>query len=304
MKRSLLLLFVFAVSPACRESLDVVLPDRLGDGGGGMLVNDLPTLDIVVKMTRDSTGFNAFDLMQLIVNGENRVFDENMTIGGNWAVYTIPGPGTDMFDITLNRRRGNFIDDFEWGTVPYTGPTIDSVAPDTAMVGTQVTINGFGFSGGALRVFFGGVEGTVDASTDSTITATVPADALPGLVWVLIDADAAHGVVGFQPLDTAGEDVPVPTDKLICQLFPARGKRERVIRVWGYNFTGSDRALFNGEAKSRILNVNLVDVPPIGEILMAFAVPNNDTPGGSTDFTLENGGVESNDLPFLVEENE
>jgi len=297
-----ILLLLLLLGAACREDPRVVLPERLALGDGGMAVNDLPALDVVVRMTRDSTNFNPFDLMQMIVNGENEAFSPAMVIGGDWAVYTVPAPGNDAFSIRLTRRTGAFIDDFNWVTVPYTGPTITAVAPDTAMVGTQVTISGTGFDQGALRVFFGGAEGTVDASTATSITATVPADALPGLVWVLIGNDAPSGLVGFQPLDDLGVDVPKPTAIHVTLLYPGSGPTEAVIRVYGFNLSQNELAQFDGAFGSRVLNRVLLTVEPIGDIVSVFAVPFGSTPTGDVAFRLTNGGVNSNELPYTLEE--
>jgi len=297
----LLLALLLPLTIGCRESLDLVLPERLAEGGGGTGVSSQPQLDIVVRMARDSTGFNVFDLMQLVVNDENRVFDETMVIGGDWAVYTIPDPGNDSFAVTLNRRLGNFIDDFDWVTVPYSGPTISAVAPDTAQVLTQVVISGTGFDGGPLRVFFGGIEGVVDSSTASSITATVPESALPGLVWVLIGTASADGIVGFQPLDAEDVAIPAPTTTQLSQLFPGAGPTESVIRVYGYNLTVADLSRYDGEWGSRILNVTTIEVSPIGEIRVAFAIPFDGTPAGDVDFTIDTAGVISNTLPYTIE---
>jgi len=298
--RALLLMVLCIAGSGCRDSLDVVLPERLAEGDGGMAVSSLPQLDIVVRMASDSTGFNVFDLMQMIVNGENRVFDETMVVGGDWAVYTVPAPGNDTFSVILNRRIGTFVDDFDWVTVPYTGPTISGVAPDTAEVGTQVTISGTGFDGGALRVYFGGIEGTVDSSTPTSITATVPDDALPGLVFVLIGSAAADGIVGFQPRDE-GTDVPAPTTVHISQIYPGSGPTESVIRVYGYNFTTTAFSRYDGSSASRILNVRTIDVSPIGSMRMAFAIPFGSTKSGDIDFTLDEAGTNSNQLPYTIE---
>lgn len=297
----LFLALLLLLGTGCRESLDVVIPKRLAPGGGGTDLNSLPQLDIVVRMTSDSTGFNVFDLMQLIVNDTERVFDDTMVVGGEWAVYTIPDPGADTFAVTLNRRVGDFIDDFDWATEPYTGPTITGVAPNTAQVDTQVTISGTGFDGGPLRVFFGGVEGTVDSFNANTITATVPTDALPGLVFVLIGEDAAHGIVGFQPQDADGVDVPVPEQIQISQLFPGSGPQEAVIRVYGYNFSNNAVSRYDGSSSSRILNVQTIDVEPIGEIRVAFAIPYDYTSDDATQFTLEENSTTSNMLPYILE---
>ena len=295
-------LLLLLATIACRESPRVVLPDRLALGGGGMAVNDLPTLDVVVRMTRDSTNFNAFDLMQMVVNGEDEAASPTMSIGGDWAVYTVVSPGDDAFSILLTRRTGKVIDEFDWVTVPYSGPLLNGVAPDTAMIGTQVVISGTGFDQGAVRVYFGGVEGTVDASDATSITATVPDGALPGLVWVLIDNEAPFGLVGFQPLDDTGEDVPIPTDRSISGLFPGSGPRQAVIRVYGYGLTGNDFAEFDGESGSRVLNRQEIDVSPIGSIVSIFAIPFEFTKTGDVALTLANAGTSTNALPYTIEE--
>ena len=166
---------------------------------------------------------------------------------------------------------------------------------------TQVVIAGTGFDGGALRVFFGGVEGTVDSSTPNSITATVPESALPGLVWVLIGNASADGIVGFQPLDEDDFAIPVPATPQLSQLFPGAGPTESVIRVYGYNLTSTDFSRYDGEWASRILNLTTIDVPPIGDIRFAFAIPFGGTPAGDVDFTVDTAGVISNKLPYTIE---
>jgi len=299
--RLLLLALLLLWNMGCREGLDLVLPKNLEPADESMAVSDQPQLDIVVRMASDSTGFNAFDLMQLIVNDTERVFDDAMVIGGEYAVYTVADPGTMSYAVRLNRRVGTFIDDIEWVTQPYAGPTITGVTPDTAMVGTTVTISGTGFDQGVLSVYFGGVEGTVEASTATSITATVPIDALPGLVWVRVDSLAAYGVIGFQPQDDMGVDVPIPTQIHIDQLFPGSSPPGAVIRVYGFNFNNAALSQYNGQSASRVLNATTIDVPPIGEMRMAFAIPRSGTSGGEVNFTLREDGNESNKLPYTIE---
>ena len=292
------LLLLFTMLAGCRESLEVVLPNSLAVGGGDTEVVARPQLDIVVRMTMDSTGFNTFDLMQFFVNGNDEV--DGMVIGGNWAVYTIPAPGNDTFDVTLTRRVGNFIDEGTIVTVPYAGPTMSSVSPDTAQVGSTVTISGSGFSAGTARVWFGGVEGTVSGGDDTTLSAVVPPDALPGLVWVLIDDANAVGVVGFQPLDLMGEPVVAPEGARIDALSPAAGRTEAVIRVYGHAIDSVFRARWDDKNSQRVLNVQVIDVPPIGEMFVCFAIPGSSTPTGDRDFTLHKDNTSTNILPFVV----
>ncbi|MEM8883576.1 MAG: IPT/TIG domain-containing protein [Planctomycetota bacterium] len=294
----LLPLLLLVSTLGCRESLEIVVPDRLAAGGGDTTLVARPQLDVVIRMTRDSTGFDGNDLILLTVNDE----DESLALvtGGNWSVYTIPAPGFDTFDVLLQRPRGERLDTGSFITEPYTGPTIASVAPNTAPIGSSVTMTGTGFDGGIARVWFGGREGTVTSASATEIVATVPDDALPGLVWVVIGDDAAEGIVGFQPLDEFGDEIPFLGTRHIDAIFPASGPREGVIRVYGRNFDNNFRAFFNGKNPERIFNIQTVDVEPIGSTLVAFAIPNRATDGGTVNFKLEINQVATNILPFVV----
>ncbi|MFQ5845850.1 MAG: IPT/TIG domain-containing protein, partial [Planctomycetota bacterium] len=208
--RSALALLLLLPLAACGDGGSIVVVVGLAQGGGGAGVSDRPELDIVMVMESDSTGFNPADLMRVVVNGVDRT--GGVVLGGNFAVLRIdpaPPPLTPQF-VELFRRTGPRLDSFTWTTTPYTGPTLASVSPASAPVGTQVTLTGAGFDAAPRRVFFGSREGTVDAFTPTSITATVPPDALPGLVYVLVGPDAAEGLVDFQPLDAAGVPVPFP----------------------------------------------------------------------------------------------
>ena len=69
-------------------------------------------------------------------------------------------------------------------TVP--PPTVSSISPTTGPKNTVVTITGtnFGTSTAALKVYFNGVQGTVQTATDTQLTVTVPAGASTGAVKV------------------------------------------------------------------------------------------------------------------------
>jgi len=297
-------LLALLLAAACGSNLDYVRVQRLavsGDYGDGQTVmSDAQTLQITVKIQDDASDFNTFDLMRLIVNGVDRTAD--MTIGGNYAVLTLDPPpiGTPQF-VELFTRTGTVpLDSATYEAMAYTGPVLASVTPATARVGTQVTIDGSGFGAGALRVFFGGAEGTVDASTATSITATVPADAQPGLVFVLVGADAAEGLVAFQPLDDMDQPVPPSTRIQLHYVAPAHGGLEQVVQVGGLAFTDIALPKFNNRFGSRVFNVQTVDLPPVGEILTAFAVvPLYTDPGAGAILLRE--GRDSNELPFTVE---
>jgi sugar lactone lactonase YvrE len=69
---------------------------------------------------------------------------------------------------------------------PEPAPTITTISPTTGAKNTVVTITGnnFGTSTTALKVYFNGVQGTVQTATGTEITAAVPAGASTGAVKV------------------------------------------------------------------------------------------------------------------------
>jgi len=299
---------LLAAMTACSDATTLVVANRLavageaGNGGAGDVAR--PDLDILVRMEDDATDFNPGDLLRVLVNGVDRA--DEIVLGGNYALLRIsPAPvGTAQF-VELFRRTGPILDTFTFNPVPFAGPRLDSVTPNEAREGQQVTIAGSGFSAGALRVFFGGVEGTVDASTDSSITATVPVGALPGLVFVLVGADAAEGVLGFQPLDAADQPVPLPeTDPFLFAVMPGRGPVETPVRFYGKNFENTALPRFNGRFSSRAFGIETIDVAPVGEILAGFAVVFPGTDPGPGAFLVQDLGVDSNELPFTVEDDD
>ncbi len=303
--RLLLLLAPLLLAVGCRDKI-LVLPVRLAPGGGeagagGQGTVDQPRLNIVVRMREDSTAFNPFDLMQIVVNGTDMARDS--VIAGWYAVLSIePAPAGTMQFVELRRRIGEpLLDTYTYDVVAYTGPTITSVTPNQARENTQVTIAGTGLTG-ALRVFFGGVEGTISASTATSITATVPAGALPGLVYVLVGADAAEGVVGFQPLDAQDAPVPAPTAPTLSAAFPASGVSETAVVLYAYGITVNSASVFN-DAGQRVVGATTINVDPIGDIWTAFGVVNLGTPEGAGSVQVEEASVRSNELPFTVNAN-
>ncbi len=65
-------------------------------------------------------------------------------------------------------------------------PTVTAISPTAGPKNTVVTITGtnFGTTASALKVYFNGVQGTVQTAAATTITATVPAGASTGAVKV------------------------------------------------------------------------------------------------------------------------
>jgi len=305
MKHPLLLCALGLVLAACGSNTSVLVLDRLAPGGGvagdgGAATSFRPQLDILLRMESDSTGFQPPDLMRILVNGVDRT--DEVVMGGNYALLRLdPAPvGTAQF-VEAFRRRGPVIDTFTWTVQAFAGPTLLSVNPQQAGEGAAVVLSGTGFDAGTLRVFFGGVEGAVTASTATTITATVPAGALPGPLFVLVGDRAAEGLVGFLPLDGGGQPVVAPADRpLVFLVAPARGGIETPVKFFGLNFDDLAFPEFNGRISSRVFGVETVNLPPAGEILSGFAVVSTETLPGAGTFLITRQSQDSNALPFTV----
>ncbi|MGH7162399.1 MAG: IPT/TIG domain-containing protein [Planctomycetota bacterium] len=295
MRGALPLLVLFA---ACTRDPTLVVVDRLAPGGGGVGAVARPELDIVIHVEDDATDFEAADLMRVLVNGVDRTPD--VVLGGNYAVLRIsPAPLGSNF-VELFRRTGPLLDTFTWNVSAYAGPTLGGVTPSSARAGAQVTMAGSGFDAGLLRVYFGGVEGTVDASDATSITASVPAGALPGLVFVLVGEEAAEGVVDFQPLDDLDMPVPQATGPRIFAVLPAAGGPESAVRFYGAGFDNTAAPSFNGAEGSRGVELRTETLPVVGDVVCAFAVVGLQTPPGPGLFSVSQTGTPSNPLPFTV----
>jgi streptogramin lyase len=70
--------------------------------------------------------------------------------------------------------------------IPDPAPTVSTISPTAGPKNTIVTITGtnFGTSTAALKVYFNGMQGTIQTATATEITATVPAGASTGTVKV------------------------------------------------------------------------------------------------------------------------
>jgi hypothetical protein len=298
------LLLALLLLPACSPEFDFVRPERFavqGDyGDGQVVVSDAPALLITVKMASDCTDFDPTTVLRLLVNGVDRTAD--MTMGGEYAVLTLDPPplGVPQVAEVFLQTGGVVLDTATYEALPYAGPLLSSVTPDTAQEGATVTIGGSGFAAGALRVFFGGVEGAVVSSTDTTITATVPTGAVPGLLHVAVGADAAVGLVPFLPVDGTGAPLPQPTDTHIFYVAPSRGPVETVCTVAGILISEDAIPRINDRKGTRVFNIRTVNFPLVGDVIVAYAVVDPYTDPGADIFELLDDG-ESNELPFTVE---
>ena len=121
---------------------------------------------------------------------------------------------------------------------------------------------------------------------------------------LIVVNQAAEGLVGFQPLDGVGDPVPIPDaddDPVLNGAFPASGTIETPVRLYGYAFEDQDRPRFNDKRSSRIFGIEVIDLPPVGEIFCAYGVVAIDTPLGPGEVVVrEPNDDRSNPLPFTV----
>ena len=82
-------------------------------------------------------------------------------------------------------------------TEPVANPTITTISPTNGPKTTIVTINGqdFGTDLNNVTVFFNDVQGTVQAVTNTQITAVVPARAFTGTVKVVVNGQETEGPI-------------------------------------------------------------------------------------------------------------
>jgi hypothetical protein len=116
-----------------------------------------------------------------------------------------------------------------------------------------------------------------------------------------VGADAAEGLVGFQPLDAADQPIPLPTNLRIFAAFPARGPEETPVLVYGVGFEDDAYPVFQEYNSTRVFGVQTVTLPGVGDILSAFAVVYRNTPPGTGALRLREDDRRSNDLPFTVD---
>jgi hypothetical protein len=160
---------------------------------------------------------------------------------------TSPAHSAGVVDVVVLDPAGNSGPlDFEFGAVPSSATSLTpTTGPEAG--GTEVTINGSGFTG-ATGVTFGGVAATsFTVVDDNTITAVTPA--------------GASGTVDVVVLDPAGNSAPVDFEyyvlSRIANVTPDSGTTAggTTVRITGECFTGAAGVLF-GSTPARSFTVN------------------------------------------------
>src|SRR3954471_8087132 len=163
-------------------------------------------------------------------------------------------------------------------------PTITSLSPTAASVGTSVTISGtnFGATRGTSTITFNGTAATPTAWSGTSIVAPVPSGATTGIVVVTVGGVASNGFV-FTVTTTA-----TPT---VTSLTPTSGPVGTSVTIAGANFgatQGTSKVTFNGTTAT-----------PTSWSASSIAVP---VPAGATtgSVIVTVAGVASNAVTFTV----
>ena len=116
-------------------------------------------------------------------------------------------------------------------------PVVGGFSPAFGRPGTQVVINGSGFST-AREVRFDTALADFSVTADTRMVATVPADATTGPIRVTNADPVPTGV-------TSGNFLVAPR---VAGFVPARGATNTPVTIEGFNFTSTTGVLFNGVA--------------------------------------------------------
>lgn len=134
--------------------------------------------------------------------------------GGVAARSFVINSATQITAVVDNGASGDIsvVNNAGTGTLPgfffITPPVITSVTPAQGAPGSSITIGGTGFSPTAgLKVFFGPVQGTVTASSATSITATVPSNAVYRNLTVNVNGMTGQSPLPFKVIFGTGDSI-------------------------------------------------------------------------------------------------
>jgi plastocyanin len=183
--------------------------------------------------------FPATDLASLAGTPSAMVTDETTTTIG---VFT--SDGTNVISSSFNTTMGaGDLEESAFATCPPV-PSIATFTPTSGPVGTPVTVTGSGFLG-ATAVAFNGVSATYQVSSDTSISAIVPAGATTGPITVTNASGTATSAPSFTVTTVAASCIPswrvatMPTNTTTNALAGATAPGETDVWAVGNTKTGS-----------------------------------------------------------------
>ena len=164
-------------------------------------VTPAPTLDsfdplagaVGTKVTLTGTEFDQ-GAVAVTFNG----VDAEVTSSSDTQIETTVPMGASSGPIEVNIG-GQTVQSAEHFTV-IPPPAIETIEPMEGTPGTEVIITGSGFSHGTLSVDFSGTAAVISASSDTSITVTVPDGCETGPITVEVDAQSTQSASDFEVL--------------------------------------------------------------------------------------------------------
>ena len=177
-------------------------------------------------------------------------------------------------------------------------PVVFSFTPTSGPSGTPVTITGSGFTG-ATAVKFNGTTATFTVTSDTQITATVPAGATTGPVAVTTPAGTGTSTASFTVTSQGGAPA-------VSSFTPTSGPSGTSVTITGSGFTGATAVKFNGTTATFTVtsDTQITATVPAAATTGPVAVTTPAGTGTSTaTFTVTATG-QTRKIVVIVEENE
>lgn len=166
------------------------------------------------------------------------------TIANADALPDLPqvlGP-VDVCVVTRLSADTNIVNDTICNTFSITGFKLSNFSPSGGYIGTEVTINGLGFSTTPSdhTVKFNGVVAQVSASTATTLTVTVPSGATSGKVSVTLNGTTKESASNFLVIPNAASVENVENAEEIAMFY-----NNGVLKVNDVNLSGESVVITN-----------------------------------------------------------
>lgn len=203
-----------------------------------------PTDQITFEANIDGAGFNVITQFNgTVVNGVATDGTNNLSLAFQTITNAIAGTG-NLLDLRLTITANSGNEEFGIDNVIVTGTplvacphTISSVSPISGPVGTEVSIQGTGFTASSTVTFNGIAASNVQFVDATTIVATVPVGSTTGAIVVTESACDVTAGTSYTLLDQSGACSAVLTGLIISEVFDNAGGSLGYIEL--YNGTGA-----------------------------------------------------------------